>query len=206
MIMFLTGLMKDPSVKKFYQNQVLDLKFRKLEKYTDLSKIKLMFESATHVNDPYFDTDSLHDAVFYILRSTCDDDIHKAITHVQQTQIQLLPPPLATHTSLHGARRPARRPPGGRIGQTGRSERAQTGGHDRHLFYSVSPRLRCVSERLRRLWGVSSARGEGWARHRTPFLARHFLSPPRRCRGRRGAAHRAATDGARRRRISGRLA
>ena len=81
MIMFLTGLMKDPSVKKFYQNQVLDLKFRKLEKYTDLSKIKLMFESATHVNDPYFDTDSLHDAVFYILRSTCDDDIHKSIKY-----------------------------------------------------------------------------------------------------------------------------
>lgn len=57
MTMFLMNVMKDPSVKKFYQNQVLDLKFKKLEKYNDMSKIKLMFESATSANDPNFNID-----------------------------------------------------------------------------------------------------------------------------------------------------
>lgn len=81
MTYFLMNLMNDPSVKKFYQNKVLDLKFLKLENYKDMSKIKIIFNSVSDVNNPNFDVDGIEDAVFYILRSTCDDDIHKSIKY-----------------------------------------------------------------------------------------------------------------------------
>ena len=41
----------------------------------------MIFESSMGMNDVNFNLDKIHDAVFYILRSTCDDDIHKAIKY-----------------------------------------------------------------------------------------------------------------------------
>lgn len=79
MTYFLNNLMNDPTVKNFYQNQVMQLNFAKLDSYKDKSKIKIIFDSVKNMNDPNFDTDV--DAYYYILRSTCDDDIHKAIKY-----------------------------------------------------------------------------------------------------------------------------
>ena len=81
MTYFLMNLMQDPTVKNFYQNQVLKLKFLKLENYQDVSKVKIFFDSVSDMNNPSFDVDGMENAVFYILRSTCDDDIHKAIKY-----------------------------------------------------------------------------------------------------------------------------
>lgn len=46
-----------------------------------MSKIKLMFPSTSKLNHNNFDIDQIDDAMFYILRSTCDDDIHKSIKY-----------------------------------------------------------------------------------------------------------------------------
>lgn len=78
---FLMNLLNDPTVKKFYQNEVLEIPIKKLENYNDVGKIKLIFESSVGMNDINFNLHKIHDAVFYILRSTCDDDIHKAIKY-----------------------------------------------------------------------------------------------------------------------------
>ena len=40
-----------------------------------------MFESSIGMNNPNFEPNKIKDAAFYILRSTCDDDIHKAIKY-----------------------------------------------------------------------------------------------------------------------------
>lgn len=78
---FLMRLVNDPSVKKFYQNEVLSVPIKKLENYNDSSKIKLMFESSRGMNDINFDLHKIKNAVFFIIRSTCDDDIHKSIKY-----------------------------------------------------------------------------------------------------------------------------
>ena len=64
---FLMNLLNDPTVKKFYQNDVIDIKIKKLENYNDYGKIKLMFESSIGMNDPNFNPDKIKDAQFYIL-------------------------------------------------------------------------------------------------------------------------------------------
>lgn len=78
---FIFNLLNDDSVKKFYDNEVLAVKEYKLKNYSDPLQIKIGFESCDRVNDPHLDLSKLKDAVFYILRSTCDDDIHKAIKY-----------------------------------------------------------------------------------------------------------------------------
>lgn len=78
---FIYNLLNDDSVKKFYQNEVLEVKQVKLRSYADIAQVRAAFESCTGVNDPAFDPARLKDAVFYVLRSTCDDDIHKAIKY-----------------------------------------------------------------------------------------------------------------------------
>ena len=75
------SLLNDDSVKKFYDNEVLEIKEFKLKNYSDPLQIKMGFESCERVNDPSFEPKKLKDAVFFILRSTCDDDIHKAIKY-----------------------------------------------------------------------------------------------------------------------------
>lgn len=52
-----------------------------MENYKDKSKIKIIFDSVKNMNDPNFHPEEIYDAYFYILRSTCDDDIHKAIKY-----------------------------------------------------------------------------------------------------------------------------
>ncbi len=75
------NILNDPSVKKFYQNEVLEVPLKKLEKYEDYAKIKLIFESCEGMNDMNFDLHKIPNASFFILRSTCDDDLHKAIKY-----------------------------------------------------------------------------------------------------------------------------
>jgi hypothetical protein len=73
----LMAILSNESNKKFYQNEVLQIKMTKLEKYSDYSKIKLLFRSCEDMNDSKINFSKLHDAEFFVLRSTCDDDIHK---------------------------------------------------------------------------------------------------------------------------------
>ena len=76
-----SGLLSNPSIKKFYKNEVMNVPMVKLEDYDDYHKIKAMFKSCTAMNTEDFNPESAGDAEFYILRSTCDDDIHKAIKY-----------------------------------------------------------------------------------------------------------------------------
>ena len=73
----LMSILNNESNKKFYQNEVLQIKMTKLEKYHDYSKIKLLFRNCEDMNDAKVNFSKLHDAEFFVLRSTCDDDIHK---------------------------------------------------------------------------------------------------------------------------------
>lgn len=79
--MMIQSLLSNPSIKKFYKNEVMNVPMVKLEDYDDYHKIKAMFKSCTAMNSEDFDPESAGDAEFYILRSTCDDDIHKAIKY-----------------------------------------------------------------------------------------------------------------------------
>ncbi len=40
-----------------------------------------MFESVRNMNNPNLNINYINKAEFYILRSTCDDDIHKSIKY-----------------------------------------------------------------------------------------------------------------------------
>lgn len=87
-------ILKTENNKKFYQNKVLDIPCKKLSSYNDINKIKSEFQSCTSLNDPVADYSDLSNAVFFVLRSTCDDDIHKAIkygfwTSTHQTNMKL---------------------------------------------------------------------------------------------------------------------
>lgn len=76
-IALLMTILSNETNKKFYQNEVLQIKMTKLEKYNEYSKIKLLFRSCEDMNDPKINLNKLNDAEFFVLRSTCDDDIHK---------------------------------------------------------------------------------------------------------------------------------
>ena len=79
--MMIQNILSDPSIKKFYKNEVMNIPMVKLEDYEDYHKIKAMFKSCANMNDKSFDPESINDAEFYIIRSTCDDDIHKSIKY-----------------------------------------------------------------------------------------------------------------------------
>ena len=79
--MMIQSLLSNPSIKKFYKNEVMNVPMVKLEDYDDYHKIKAMFKSCLSMNSEDFDPESIDEAEFYILRSTCDDDIHKAIKY-----------------------------------------------------------------------------------------------------------------------------
>jgi hypothetical protein len=73
----LMNILNNEGNKKFYQNEVLQMKMTKLDKYTDFAKVKLLFRSCEDMNDQKANFSKLNDAEFFVLRSTCDDDIHK---------------------------------------------------------------------------------------------------------------------------------
>ena len=75
------SLLSDPSIKKFYKNEVMNVPMVKLEEYDDYAKIKAMFRSCASMNSEEFRPEHVNDAEFYVLRSTCDDDIHKALKY-----------------------------------------------------------------------------------------------------------------------------
>lgn len=77
-VALLMSILNNQGNKKFYQNDVLQIKMTKLDKYSDYSKIKLLYRSCEDMNDPKINFAKLNDAEFFVLRSTCDDDIHKA--------------------------------------------------------------------------------------------------------------------------------
>lgn len=77
----LAAILNNEANKKFYQNEVMQIKMTKLDSYAEMSKIRLLFRSCEDMNDPKFNPSKLNDAEFFVLRSTCDDDIHKAIKY-----------------------------------------------------------------------------------------------------------------------------
>ena len=79
--MFMHFLLNDFNAMKYYQTDMYEEDFKKLEKYDDLTKIKCAFPSTLKANDPNFDLRNIKNAKFFVLRSTCDDDIHKAIKY-----------------------------------------------------------------------------------------------------------------------------
>jgi hypothetical protein len=51
--------------------------FIHLSDYTDDTAIRAAFPASHIYNDPNFDVEAIKSAEFFILRSSCDDDIHK---------------------------------------------------------------------------------------------------------------------------------
>ena len=76
-MMLLMSILNNESNKKFYQNEVMQIKMTNLDDYSDHEKIKQFFHSCEDMNEPRFNPSKLNDAEFFVLRSTCDDDIHK---------------------------------------------------------------------------------------------------------------------------------
>lgn len=63
------------------QNTLINQPFIHLSNYEDERAIRAAFPAAHTYNDPQFDPESIKNAQFYILRSSCDDDIHKSIKY-----------------------------------------------------------------------------------------------------------------------------
>ena len=76
-VMLIMSFWQNESNKKFYKNEVLNIQMAQLPVYSDLNKVKQSFPSCSSVNSPSLSFKGLHKAEFFILRSTCDDDIHK---------------------------------------------------------------------------------------------------------------------------------
>lgn len=68
---------QNESNKKFYKNEVLNIKMTQLGDYSDTNKVKAYFPRCRTINNPALNFERLQSAEFFILRSTCDDDIHK---------------------------------------------------------------------------------------------------------------------------------
>lgn len=83
-MILLMNILNNEGNKKFYQNEVLQIKMTKLENYNDYSKIKLLFHSCEDMNDQKLNFNKLNDAEFFVMRSTCDDDIHKVASKGHQ--------------------------------------------------------------------------------------------------------------------------
>ena len=79
--MFYHYLLNDYNAMKYYQTDIYDQDFIKLERYDDISKLKCAFPSISKMNDAAFNIKKIKHAKFFVLRSTCDDDIHKAIKY-----------------------------------------------------------------------------------------------------------------------------
>ena len=79
--MFYHYLLNDYNAMKYYQTDIYDQDFIQLERYDDVSKLKCAFPSTLKMNDPGFNLKKIKQARFFVLRSTCDDDIHKAIKY-----------------------------------------------------------------------------------------------------------------------------
>ena len=77
LVMIIQSFMQNESNKKFYKNEVLNIKMTQLHNYEDIKKIKSFFPSCSTLNNWMLNFQTLHKAEFFILRSTCDDDIHK---------------------------------------------------------------------------------------------------------------------------------
>ena len=80
-VILIMSFWQNESNKKFYKNEVLSTKMSQLSVYEDLNKIKQNFASCATVNSALLTFKGLNKAEFFILRSTCDDDIHKAIKY-----------------------------------------------------------------------------------------------------------------------------
>lgn len=91
-MMMLMSILNNEGNKKFYQNEVMQIKMTKLDSYGDYGKIKLLFRSCEEMNEPRFNTAKLNDAEFFVLRSTCDDDIHKVSQPGDQVRLLDLDP------------------------------------------------------------------------------------------------------------------
>lgn len=81
LVMLVMSFWQNESNKKFYKNEVLNIPMAQLPSYEELPKIKTHFSSCKTVNSPLLGFKNLNKAEFFILRSTCDDDIHKAIKY-----------------------------------------------------------------------------------------------------------------------------
>ena len=80
-VMLIMSFWQNESNKKFYKNDVLNINMAQLLNYSDINKIKAHFPSCATFNNSNLDFNALSRAEFFILRSTCDDDIHKAIKY-----------------------------------------------------------------------------------------------------------------------------
>jgi hypothetical protein len=80
-VMMVMSFWQNESNKKFYKNNVLSIEMAQLPSYSSQSLIKSSFKSCATVNNAALSFKMLNKAEFFVLRSTCDDDIHKAIKY-----------------------------------------------------------------------------------------------------------------------------
>jgi len=91
------------------RNKFLNTPMISLNDYSDLKAIKDKFECLRDLHDPKFRPENLKDADFYIIRSSNDDDFHKAIKYGIWSSSQKNNHAL-NDSYLNGQRRDSKRP------------------------------------------------------------------------------------------------
>lgn len=59
------------------RNHKFTSSFTRADDYSDEENIRLNIPDYKDINNDSFNHDSIQNAVFFIIRSTCDDDVHK---------------------------------------------------------------------------------------------------------------------------------
>ena len=65
----------------YYMTNVVSPPFFKLNDYEDYEKIRQSIPSCAKMNNPDFEPTKFQNARFFIIRSYCEDDVHKAIKY-----------------------------------------------------------------------------------------------------------------------------
>lgn len=69
-------------------NYVFKKDFPRLGDYKNMETLRAKFESLSEVNNQAFNPDTVQNAIFFVIKSTNDDDIHKAIKYGLWTSSQ----------------------------------------------------------------------------------------------------------------------
>jgi hypothetical protein len=81
---YVMGQQSTPPIKQSQghsRNKFLNIPMVSLNDYQDIKAIKDKFECLRDVNDPKFRPENIKDADFFIIRSSNDDDFHKAVKY-----------------------------------------------------------------------------------------------------------------------------
>lgn len=77
----LDEIVNDINLKRYYNGEIYKTKMLKLNDYSDTKTIRKNFPACKYLSSTRFRLEKLTQANFFIIRSDCDDDFHKAIKY-----------------------------------------------------------------------------------------------------------------------------